>query len=265
MSEQGERGNMSDKMYRILLVDDERHLLISLKDYLVSERFDVVTATSGEEALAILDQTRPDLIVLDISMPGMGGLGFLRQITGADGKTAYPVLVLTARSMLENFFDSVAVAGFLTKPCDENKLVRTIRKILASIQKRPARSQGQLFTVLLAEDDPLLIPGMTAAFSAAGFEVVTVGNGPDVLDKAVTMNPDVVVMKEVLPRLNGSAVARLIDVMTSLSGLPVILYDERANGGKVEGSKSAVARCVKQHLSVNQPGALVAAAQVLLH
>jgi DNA-binding response OmpR family regulator len=256
---------MSEKNCRILLVDDEQHLLISLKDYLVSERFDVVTATSGEEALAMLDQVKPGLIVLDISMPGMGGLGFLRNISGPDGKTAYPVLVLTARSMLESFFDSVAVAGFLTKPCDENKLVSTIRKILASTQKRPARSQGRQFTVLLAENDPRVMAGMTTAFTTAGFEVLVAVDGPDVLDKAVTLNPDVVVMKEILPRLNGSAVARLIDVMTSLSGLPVLIYDERLNGKEEDEAKPRVARCVKRYLAVDQPAAVLAATKALLY
>ncbi|MEI8138893.1 MAG: response regulator [bacterium] len=251
---------MTKTAQRILLVDDEPHLLISLADYLVSERFDVVTASSGEDALRKLEETRPDLIVLDISMPGMGGLGFLRQITSGEGKPLYPVLVLTARSMLENFFDSVAVAGFLTKPCDENKLLRTIRKILATHQKQPARSSGQKLTVLLAEDEPLLAQGMTDVFVAAGYNVVNVENGPDVLDKAVTLTPDVVVMKDVLPRLNGSAVARLIDVMPSLSGLSVVLY-----GAKVEGVNPVVAKCVKLHLSTNHPKDLLKALQSVLY
>ncbi len=247
---------MSGLVSRILLVDDERHLLISLKDYLVSEHFDVVTAASGEEALAKLGESKPDLIVLDISMPGMGGLGFLRQITGEDGKTLYPVLVLTARSMMENFFESVPVAGFLVKPCDEVKLVRTIRKILSTHQQKPARVPGQKLTVLMAEDDPSLIPIMAAALTEAGFSVVNVKEGPDVLDKAVSLKPDLVVMKELLPRLNGSAVARLIDVMPSLSSIPVVLY-----GIQLVGTSSAVAKCVKKHLSSNQPKTVVAAAQ----
>ena len=60
----------------ILLVDDEKHLLVSLRDYLTFEHFTVTTAQSGEEALEVLERITPDLIVLDISMPGMGGMGF---------------------------------------------------------------------------------------------------------------------------------------------------------------------------------------------
>lgn len=255
---------MNKKMDKILLVDDERHLLISLKDCLVNERFDVVTASSGEEALDKLENVKPDLIVLDISMPGMGGLGFLRHITDEKGKTRYPVLVLTARSLLENFFKSVSVAGFLTKPCDETKLIRAIVKILATNKKQPSRAPSQRLTVLLAEDDDHLLPGISIALSKAGYTVVNVQNGPDVLDKAVTIKPDVVVMKDVLPHMNGSAVARMIDVMPSLSGIPVVLYDERLKGIKVDDSKPPVARCVRQHVPTNQAESLVDAVQAAL-
>lgn len=255
---------MSNKTSKILLVDDERHLLISLKDCLVNEHYDVVTASSGEEALAQLDAVNPDLILLDISMPGMGGLGFLRHITDVKGKTRYPVLVLTARSLLESFFKSVSVAGFLAKPCDETKLLRSIGKILAANRKQPPRVPGQRFTVLLAEDDAKLVPGISAALSKAGFTVVSVKDGPEVLDKAVLIKPDVVVMKEVLPRMNGTAVARLIDVMPSLSGLPVVLYDDRKEGGKVDDSKPTVAKCVRRHLPTNQVKSLVEAVQAVL-
>jgi len=250
---------MSGVTYRILLVDDEQHLLISLKDYLISEQFDVVTASSGEEALAKLDDTNPDLILLDIFMPGMGGLGFLRKIAGDDGHPRYPVLVLTAISILENFFESVLVDGFLTKPCDENKLVRTIHKILAPHQKKPTRIQGRKLSVLLAEDDPQLIPGITAVFSRAGFSVVNVKNGQDVLDEAVTLKPDVVVMKDMLPRLNGAAVARLIRVMPSLSSIPVVLYGMNAGDAKPD-----LSGCVKQYLPTNHPKTLLTAVQAVL-
>ncbi len=253
---------MSEIASRILLVDDERHLLVSLKDYLVSEQFDVVTASSGEEALEKLDATCPDLIVLDISMPGMGGLGFLKQISGSDGKTRYPVLVLTARSMLEHFFDSVSVAGFLTKPCDEAKLVRTIRKIISVNQKKPLRDLGQKFTVLLGEDDPAVVRSITAVFSPAGFVVTHVETGPDVLERAIQAKPDVILLKEVLPRLNGAAVAGLIDVMPSLSAIPVIIYGDRISGGR-ESMPPVSAKCVRQQLSSSRSDILLDAVQAV--
>jgi len=256
---------MTEPMDKILLVDDEQHLLISLKDYLVSEKFNVITARSGEEAIAQLDDIKPNLIILDISMPGMGGLGFLKRISTPEGKTTHPVLVLTARSMMESFFDSVSVAGFLTKPCDETRLVRTMRKILAANRKKQPKQTDKIIKVLLAEDDPLLARDIMSVLAAAGYDVVPVDKGPEVLDKAISIKPDAIIMKEVLPRLNGSSVAGLIEVMPSLSGIPIVLYDERLNGIQGTTPRPSIAKCVKQSLSTNKPEVLLAALQAVLN
>ncbi len=128
---------MSDKTH-IQLVDDDEHLLVTLGDFLASEGFEVTKARSGEQALEQLKKISPDLIVLDISMPGMGGIGFLKQITAASGETRYPVLVLTARSAMKDFFDTVDVDGFAPKPCDEAELLGKIREILGRRRAQPA-------------------------------------------------------------------------------------------------------------------------------
>lgn len=255
---------MAEKKSRILLVDDEKHLLISLRDFLANEGFDVVTARSGEEALISLSATRPDLIILDISMPGMGGLGFLKQISSADGRTMYPVLVLTARSTMEGFFDTISVAGFLSKPCDENRLALKIREILASNSKGPAREAGRKLRLLLAEDEPATVSAVTEVFAAAGFDVSNVMNGPEVLEKASVIKPDAILMKEILPRLNGSAVAALIDVMPSLSGIPVVLHNEHLQWADVARKKSSTPKCVKRLLPQSSAQELLAAVQSTL-
>jgi DNA-binding response OmpR family regulator len=81
----------------ILVVDDDEHLLQTLVDFLAFKGFETAGARSGEEALIKLSERKPDLVILDISMPGMGGVGFLRRITDAEGRRQCPVLVLTAR------------------------------------------------------------------------------------------------------------------------------------------------------------------------
>ena len=70
----------------VLLVDDDTSLLVTLSDFLKFEGYHVVTADSGEEALRRLEEIRPDLIILDMSMPGMGGVGFLKAISSSGGR-----------------------------------------------------------------------------------------------------------------------------------------------------------------------------------
>lgn len=248
-----------------MLVDDEQHLLISLKDYLVYEKFDVVIAQSGEDAMSQLEKgLRPDLIVLDISMPGMGGLGFLRRISDENGQPKHPVLVLTARSKMEEFFSTVNVDGFVAKPCDEAKLVRKIREILAARATQPEHKERTRKLVLLAEDEGRAARTIGQALEDVGFEVEVVVNGPGVLERAPTIMPDLILMKEILPRLNGSAVASLVGVMPSLTRIPVVIYDETLPETADMPSRYAGVKCVRKVLRNSQPAMLVSAVEELL-
>ena len=210
----------------ILLVDDEKSLLISLRDHLLHAGFDVTIARSGEEAMKKLEEMEPDLIILDISMPGMGGIGFLKRISAGGAKPKYPVLVHTARSAMAEFFDTLDVDGFLAKPCDEGEMVSKIRRILAARQGVEKKEERTQLRILLAEDDGEIFRRTEKAFADAGYEIDVVTTGPEVIARAALTKPDVIVMKEILPRLNGSVVAGMLAVMPSLAQVPVIVYDE---------------------------------------
>ena len=114
---------------KILLVDDDPSLLITVGQLLKFEGYDVTTAESGETALELLKAFKPDLIILDMSMPGMGGVGFLKNIMEGK-KPAFPVLVLTARSQMAEFFADIEVEGFLTKPAEPDALLQEVARIL---------------------------------------------------------------------------------------------------------------------------------------
>jgi DNA-binding response OmpR family regulator len=242
----------------ILLVDDEKHLLISLRDYLMFEHFTVTTAQSGEEALAALERVTPDLIVLDISMPGMGGIGFLKRISSSAGKPRYPVLVLTARSMLADFFQDVSVDGFVAKPCEEAELTGMIRTILAKRRCETRRGQRAQRTILLAENEATTASRLKVALLSAGYAVDTVGSGPELLEKAATNKPDIILMNEILPYLNGNAVATLLDVMPSTSEIPIVIYDDTIVG-KDEPKRKYAIKNVWKSLRTSDTGSILKA------
>jgi CheY-like chemotaxis protein len=219
-----EREYMKDK--RILLVDDNKNLLITVGDYLSFSGFVVETAKSGEEALKKLERFQPDLIILDISMPGMGGIGFLKRISDDDDRPKYPVLVLTARSAMEEFFSNIAVDGFLCKPCSEDKLVQRIREILTKQRVEHTQSIRSSKSILLGEDDERIAIDIQRVFAEQGYEIEVITNGPDILERAPGSMPDAILVKEILPRMNGGVVASLVGTMASTRSIPVILYDE---------------------------------------
>ena len=114
---------------RILLIDDEPSLQLTVGDQLRMEGYDVVSAISGAEALQVLRQMPPDLIILDISMPDMSGLTLLKKLSDPAGKPRYPVLVFTARANMEPFFSTINVEGFLPKTSDPSLLISEVKRI----------------------------------------------------------------------------------------------------------------------------------------
>ena len=114
---------------RILVVDDEPQLLRSLRTTLAAHGYDVQTATTGEEALDLLATRLPDLVVLDLVLPGLSGLAVCQELRA---RAPVPILILSARG---DERDKVAAldAGaddYLTKPFGVNELLARIRAAL---------------------------------------------------------------------------------------------------------------------------------------
>jgi len=219
------------KKKKILLIDDDTSLLLTLRDFLKFEGYDVTTADSGEKGLEELGALTPDLIILDMSMPGIGGMGFLKEISSSDGKPRYPVLVLTARSTMAEYFGSVDVAGFVAKPCDPQDLIMEVGRIifLTSEDGTPAGGKGASGgQVLLGEDDEERGKALRAALVEAGLEVELAKRGPELIERAILARPDVIIMKLMFGNMNGDTVARMLAEMPKTHDIPVVLYDEGA-------------------------------------
>jgi CheY-like chemotaxis protein len=256
MSEEGKR--------KILLIDDDTSLLLTLSDFLSFEGYDVTTADCGEKGLEVLDATDPHLIILDMSMPGMGGIGFLKEITSADGKPRYPVLVLTARANMAEFFADIDVDGFIAKPCDPADLLMEVGRIIfLTSGEATAAIASAIKKVLVAEDDRQHNNEICAALKAGGYDVCSVIKGPDVLEKAIIEKPDVIVMKLVLSGMNGDAVAAVLKEMPNTKGIPIVLYDDSGidhDEEKFLQSGASILRFVRGH----QPEVLVGAVAKLM-
>ena len=117
--------------HKVLLVDDEPNILTALKRALRKEPYEVITAGSAKEALALLDECYVDVIVSDHDMPGMNGTQFLSMVS-----KSYPEIVrfiLTGKATLDMAIEAInegAISRFLTKPCNEVDLAVTIRQAL---------------------------------------------------------------------------------------------------------------------------------------
>ena len=218
---------------RILLVDDDTSLLETLNDFLSYEGYDVVTATSGEQALQKLRITPPDIIILDMSMPGMGGVGFLDRITSADGSTQFPVLVLTARAAMASYFADKQIDGFISKPCEQSDLLTEVSRIIF-LRGDTAKAPAAALPTVLAESDHVLNEKLTAALTQAGCAVKSCYTGPDAIEAVISTHPVVVVLRLELGGMSADEVCRLLRRLPGTRSTPIVVYGVDVPGVHLE-------------------------------
>ena len=129
----------------ILIVDDEVDNLVMLSLELQRSGYRVLTAANGDEAFSIGSVARPDLILMDIAMPVMDGLGATRKIRTDPDLSKVPIVALTAFAT-EGFRKSaydVEMDGYLTKPIDFERLHYLISGLLARRQNPNTRRAGE--------------------------------------------------------------------------------------------------------------------------
>jgi two-component system response regulator len=114
---------------KILVVDDEQNIRFLLKEELTDEGYDVITADSGEIALKMIEEKKPDLVTLDIKMPGEDGLSILRKIREIEYDL--PVIICSAYSVYKSDFSAVAADHYVVKSSNFDELKSKIKEILS--------------------------------------------------------------------------------------------------------------------------------------
>lgn len=119
-----------NKQYRLLVVDDEQDVISLLETLLKKDGHEVETATSGEEALAKMEENIPDLVITDLYMDGMNGMQLMESI---HSKTPLlPVIILSGQAQIRDAVKATHMGStaFLTKPIDKDKLSEQVRYTL---------------------------------------------------------------------------------------------------------------------------------------
>jgi DNA-binding response OmpR family regulator len=118
----------------VLVADDDEDILLLVTTRLRRDGFDIISARSGDEALALVRERRPALAVLDIGMPGLDGVQVLEQIRADDDLRAMLVVLLTAKAQesdVRRGFDAGADA-YVKKPFSPADLSARVRELLGS-------------------------------------------------------------------------------------------------------------------------------------
>jgi two-component system KDP operon response regulator KdpE len=130
---------MSPAGPRVLVVDDEPEILLALKSNLGRRGYEVVTAATGEEALAAYERARPELIVLDLALPGIDGLEVIRRVRA---EAATPIVVLSALEDEPDKIEALDLGAddYVTKPFGLGELLARVR---AALRRGAGRAGGE--------------------------------------------------------------------------------------------------------------------------
>ncbi len=174
----------------VLVVDDDGAVRDLMSRFLGKEGFRVVTASSGEEGLRRARELRPDVITLDVLMPGMDGWSVLAALKANAELADIPVVMLT---MLDdrNLGYTLGAADYLTKPIDRERLVAVLGRY------------RQDLPVLVVDDDPDFRELARRMLEREGYAVIEADNGRAALDRLRESVPGVVLLDLMMPEMDG--------------------------------------------------------------
>jgi DNA-binding response OmpR family regulator len=216
-----------DAPRHVLVVEDDRHIAELICHHLVEGGYRVSTVARAEDALQLARREAPDLITLDIYLPGTDGFELLQQLKSDDVTADIPVVIVSVLSD-KNQGLRLGAVDYMTKPLDEQLLLSTIRRVLAGAGH-----------VLVVDDDHDTQVLLRQALSSVGLDVRTASSGRRALQLAAEEQPDLILLDLKLPGgMDGYQVLTQLKQSGVTAGIPVIvltgsLTDEELKRQKV--------------------------------
>ncbi len=171
---------------KILVVDDDPDIVAVLAQRLMSSGYEVSTAMNGEEALAKMGSEKPALIILDVLMPKMTGYEVLEMIRKRDEWRKIPVIIISAKGSMREFFKDRPFIDFVPKPYDPRVLLSKVERLLWESETQ--NPDGSKRMVLLGVQEVLTNKIQMLARSL-GFQVFIALNEEDAVQLAQQVTP----------------------------------------------------------------------------
>lgn len=231
---------------RILVVDDAPVNVRLLHAKLTAEYFDVVTAEDGPSALAAMEREAPDIVLLDVMMPGMTGFEVCRRIKSDPRWTHIPVIMVTALDLTEDRVEGLESGAdeFLTKPVDDLALFARVRSLvrlkrlmdewfmrhettrrLGSTQSGPtlAEERGDGARVALITEEERLRQRAGKVLPRDGHEVFAVAPDAKVVEELVRLQADIIIVDLDMKGVDGLRIASQMRSHDATRHLPLLI------------------------------------------
>ena len=196
----------------ILVVDDEPDSLTMISNYLSGEGYNIITATSGQEALRLARIHRPFAITLDIIMPEMDGFEVLQHLKQTIEIKDIPVIMVSISDDRATGM-ALGAVGYISKPVNKDLLIAEINRLCGP----------SAHSILIADDNEIELNEMAKEIELEGMQAIQAQNGKICMKILQDHKPDALVLDLVMPEMNGFEVLEKIRSNPDTQSLPVIV------------------------------------------
>ncbi|MFH1277278.1 MAG: response regulator [Candidatus Eisenbacteria bacterium] len=223
---------------RILVVEDNPKNLKLVTDLLTYRGHEVLTAGDGESGIDTAIREIPDLILMDLQLPGLDGLSATERIKADERTARIPVLAVTAHALREDSrrIRQAGCDGYVTKPIRTREFIRVVEEALKidsisvagepAERKKPAEgpppgtAKG---TVLVVDDEERNRRLIEATLAPLGYELIHSPSGEEALARIEKVRPDLVLLDIMMPGMDGIEVTKRVRANPETSHIPIIL------------------------------------------
>ncbi len=228
------------KKKTILLVEDNAFNMKLVRSLLQIGGFNCLEAETAEIGLELARKHLPEMILMDIQLPGMDGLTAAKIIKSDQIIKHIPILALTAYAMKgdEKKVKESGCNGYITKPIDTRAFLTLLESYFPgekSDQERMEEIQNNKLEtlevceknfykdkILIVDDEPLNVKLLKAKLTSESFSTIEAFNGQECLEKVRTEHPDLILLDIMMPGLNGFEVTRILKADKKTKNIPVI-------------------------------------------
>ncbi|MEE6162485.1 response regulator [Cylindrospermopsis raciborskii DSH] len=211
----------------VLVCDDDAITRQELENLLLQGGYRVLTVASGDQAIAQAVIQHPDVILLDLVMPGMNGWETMAGLKKCSDTRDIPIVICSVYKSSQNNSnyqqdsnsEGVKFADWLSKPVEETDLLNSLRKVVSE----PSRK----LKILIIEDDHDLADLLATLFGRHDIETFIAKTGREAIHLSQKVNPDLLILDLILPEADGFTVVDWLKQHDQLFSVPVVVYSAK--------------------------------------
>jgi CheY-like chemotaxis protein len=200
----------------VLIIDDDPHVHDLLQRALSKRSFRVESAMDGPGGLERARELKPDVILLDVLMPGMDGWAVLSTLKADDALADIPVVMVTMVDEQSLGF-SLGASDHITKPVEPGRLTSVLRRLCPQPDA----------TVLIVDDDPAVRERLTRMVSDGGWVPASAENGQEAMDLLGDVEPQLILLDLIMPKMDGFQLLTALREDGRWSQVPVVVITSK--------------------------------------